>query len=335
MNNHYLLPSITRIAPLADQSFSVQTLPKEQWETGDYAAFTVNERPTGYNEIELPTGRMVELVRGDRFIGAFGVREATREGTGTWRAAEPKGRMHALTSAGLMGQLTSKSPYRPAFLSVEYQGHVMINGEKATMRRFVQSIPDRPFQTPTVLVTGTSMSAGKTTVAKIIIRRLKRMGHRVLGAKLTGAGRYRDIQGMGDAGADWIYDFVDVGLPSTVCPENKYRSRVSELLSMMAGEAADVAVVEIGSSPLEPYNGEPAIESVSHVVECMTLAATDPYAVRGVMDALDMKPDFACGPATNTEAGRRLTRELCNVPVLNVVDPANRADLDAILDEVL
>ena len=45
----------------------------------------------------------------------------------------------------------------------------------------------------------------------------------VIGTKLTGAGRYRDILAMQDAGADYIFDFVDAGLPSTVVSEREYR----------------------------------------------------------------------------------------------------------------
>lgn len=58
---------------------------------------------------------------------------------------------------------------------------------------------------------------------------------------------------MHDAGADAIYDFVDVGLPSTICPEAEYRSALDGLMSRVAGVDADPAVVEVGASPLEPY----------------------------------------------------------------------------------
>ena len=44
--------------------------------------------------------------------------------------------------------------------------------------------------------------AGKTTVAKVIIRHLRHAGLRVAGTKLTGAGRYRDVLSMSDAGAE-------------------------------------------------------------------------------------------------------------------------------------
>jgi len=101
--------------------------------------------------------------------------------------------------------------------------HVFVNGKKTTMRDFVSILPERPFTLPVVLIVGTSMSAGKTSSARIIVRLLKEAGLKVIGAKLTGAGRYRDILSVRDAGADWIFDFVDVGLPSTVCPEEEYR----------------------------------------------------------------------------------------------------------------
>ena len=65
---------------------------------------------------------------------------------------------------------------------------------------------------------------------------------------------------MGDAGADAIFDFVDAGLPSTVCPTDVYRQAVRQLLSRMASTDVDVAVIEVGASPLEPYNGDVAVE---------------------------------------------------------------------------
>ncbi len=61
----------------------------------------------------------------------------------------------------------------------------------------------------------------------------------VVGAKLTGAGRYRDILAMQDTGADYIFDFVDAGLPSTVVPEREYLDALRNLLSRMAAVEAD------------------------------------------------------------------------------------------------
>lgn len=327
--------SLTRIAPLSERPFVVEPIPRSEWATGDYVVAEVDRLPRGFNTIETPTGCMVEVTKGSQIVGALGDREATLEVTGTWRDVEEDGCMSVLTSAGLLGKLTSRSPFMSSLISVAYRGHVCLEGEKATMRRFVPPVPSREYAIPTVLMTGTSMSAGKTSAAKVIVRQLKRAGLKVLGAKLTGAGRYRDIQQVADAGADWIYDFVDVGLPSTVVPEDEYVAVLHELLSMMAAEPADVAVVEIGSSPLEPYNGEAAIEAIEHAVQCTVLAASDPYAVYGVMQAFRMEPDIVCGIATNTHAGIRLIEKLCGVTALNVMEPEAIPDLNRILSEAL
>ena len=175
------------------------------------------------------------------------------------------------------------------------------------------------------------MSAGKTTTSRIIIRELKKLGFKILGAKLTGAGRYRDTLTMGDAGADAIYDFVDVGLPSTVCDPEEYKNALIQLLSMMEQEQPDIAVFEIGASPLEPYNGATAIELLGRNIKSVVLCASDPYGVYGVMKAFKLKPDLVSGIATNTEAGVQLIEKLSGVRALNLMDPENRPEMIEII----
>lgn len=104
-------------------------------------------------------------------------------------------------------------------ISLTYRGHVLVDGEKTTMSDFVPPAPERRFELPVVLLMGTSMSAGKTSSAKAIVRLLKEAGLQVIGAKLAGAASYSDTLGMQDAGADITFDFVDAGLPSTAVSE--------------------------------------------------------------------------------------------------------------------
>lgn len=335
MDDLRMYTSLTRIAPLAEREVTVQSLPRNAWATGDYVVGRVSAPPRGYSEIENPSGRMVEVAEGVEVVGALGVRQATLEVNGTWEQIGEDGHMQLLTSAGLFGKMTSASPHTKALIPLTYAGHVHLEGAKATMRRFVSSAPQQPFAVPTVLLTGTSMSAGKTTAAKVIIRLLRAAGLQVLGAKLTGAGRYRDILHMADAGAHPIFDFVDAGLPSTVHPEGAYTRILHELLARMAAAEPDVAVVEIGASPLEPYNGEVAIAAIAKSVRCKVLAASDPYAAYGVMEAFGMQPDFVCGIAANTDAGIALIEALCDVPALNVMDPDARPVLRRILADTL
>ena len=203
------------------------------------------------------------------------------------------------------------------------------------MRRFMPPVPERSFETPTVLLIGSSMSAGKTTAARKVIRTLKKLGLKVLGGKLSGAGRYRDILSMHDVGADFVFDFVDVGLPSTVVPTEEYEVCLRELLSIFAGAEVDVAVLEIGASPLEPYNGDMAFRAIEKCVRCTILCASDPYSVVGVMDAFGVRPDLVSGVATNTYAGVDLIEKLSGVKAVNVLNPTYLPEMEQVLCEKL
>jgi len=326
--------SLTRISPLPQGGFAVDPRPVDAWQTGDYVVCEVTTA-SGIKHLELTSGRMIDVVRGDRFVAVLGKRAATLESTGDWREVDATGEMHLLTGAGLVGKIISRSPFLPAPMSIRYEGHAVLNDAIATMRRFVPAVPERPFRTPTILLIGTSMSSGKTTAGQALVRRMVQSGRRVLAAKVTGAARYKDILCMSDAGAEWIYDFVDVGLPSTVHLEDEYRQFAGELLSRMAGEPADVAVVELGASPLEPYNGTAAILLLSQATRCTVLAASDAYAARGFVDASGIRPNLICGPAANTQAGIAFTEQLCGIKALNLSNPLDNQDLDRVVEECL
>jgi len=335
MHDRLIRSSLTRISDLSGRSFSVHDLPRDDWATGDYVVGEVRDA-SGYRSIELPNGREMEIAEADRVIGAFGVRYATLEMTGSWRSIESDGVFHSLTRAGLFGAEESRSTLVDAPPTLAYSGHITRDGSKVRMEDFVTAAPDADFTTPTVLLVGTSMSAGKTTAARIVTRRLKGMGLTVLGAKLAGAGRFRDVLSVHDAGADWIFDFVDAGLPSTIGPETVIRPAIRNLLSRMAGFDADAAVIEVGASPLEPYHGATVIEELGDAVQMTILCASDPYAVIGVQRAFDMiEPDLVTGIATNTAAGVHLLEKLTRLPALNIRDPEAHERLDRALQDRL
>lgn len=327
-----LFTSLTRISDLATVPFDTAELERSSWDTGDYVVAQMLETAHGPAQLELQSGRQTFPMEGDLVVGAFGIRHATLESVGSWREIGDDLTFRALTGAGLFGKETSKSSFSPNLLRLRYAGHVVREGRPVRMKDFVPAAPDAKLTAPMVLIVGTSMSAGKTMSAKVIIRRLKvDLGLKVVGAKLTGAGRYRDVLSMEDAGADAIFDFVDVGLPSTVCPEDEYRDALHRLMSLIAVEQPDVVVAEGGASPLEPYNGEALISEVGHLVKLTVLSASDPYAVVGVMRGFDFEPDLITGIATNTVAALELVSELTGLPALDVVDRGSWPELTQIL----
>ena len=158
---------------------------------------------------------------------------------------------------------------------------------------------------------------------------------RVVGAKFTGAGRYRDTLSYGDAGAEAILDFVDAGLPSTVVSEQRFDEAMRYMLSRIAAVGPDVLLAEAGASPMEPYNGAIAIDALSEHVVFVVLCASDPYAVVGVQTAFGLRPDLITGPATNTTAGIALAEKLTQLPALNLMDPASLPALRKLLKKAL
>jgi hypothetical protein len=321
MQVRHAFTSVARISDLADGNFEVRALARTQWADADYVAAAVTGRPSSLYRFELTDGRLAEAMEGALAIGALGTRAATLEATGDWRAVSEDGVMHALTGAGLFGKATSIAPSLPRLMTLRYEGHVTRDGKKVTMGDFLPSMPSVDFATPVVLLIGTSMSAGKTTTGRIIIRELKAAGLRVAAAKLTGAGRYRDILSFHDAGADSIVDFVDAGLPSTVVSASRFQRAMAYMLAKIARSAPDVLVAEAGASPLEPYNGDTAVSALRDHIRCTVLCASDPYAVLGVREAFNLAPDLVTGPAANTRAGIELVDKLTGIEALNAMEP--------------
>ena len=94
---------------------------------------------------------------------------------------------------------------------------------------------------------------------------------------------------------------------------------------------ADIAVVEAGASPLEPYNGDTATAMLGDNIRMTLLCASDPYSVVGMMSAFKRTPDLVAGIACNTDAGQQLIHKLAGVKTLRLIDRSSYPALDAIL----
>jgi len=327
--------SLARIADFHDSNFEITDLPRSEWATGDYVEGVVIGTPTTLYRMEDRAGHMVKVEPGDWVVGAFGDRAATLEGVGSWRDVGDNGEMHALTAAGLMGCYTSFSRLLVDPLKLKYRGHLCRGDEKVRMQEFAMHCGGDAFSVPTILLVGTSMSAGKTTTGRRVCKELDRAGLNVVGAKLTGAGRYRDILSFLKTGASRIFDFVDAGLPSTVVPEDEYRAAIRPLLRCINELEPDFLVVEAGASPLEPYNGDALVDELGDNIVCTILCASDPYAVVGVEKAFGLRPDLVTGPATQTSAAVELVWKLSGLRGINIIDPAAKQRFHNFLEDKL
>jgi len=332
---YYHLTSVTRNARLQPGGFDVVALPRSDWRRGQFVAATVTGDEVLPYEVELVDGRVGSAAPGDNIVGALGTRAATLQCVGDWTAIGDDGHMVSLSMAGVFGRCTSRSPFSRTPIPLQYRGHVCGPDGPLSMEQFALQAEPRDFDVPTVLIIGTSMDAGKTFAARKVIRSLANRGHRVAAAKLTGVARRRDVLSMLDAGATEVVDFIDAGLPSTVVPEDEYRRALEPLLWSMAAAEPEVAVVEAGASPLEPYNGDACVSRLRPHTRCVILCASDPYAAQGVMSAFGVVPDLITGRATSTEAAVQLAERLTGVPALNLLDPDTKPALWRLLSDRL
>lgn len=330
-----LFGSVTRIAALPPWPFPFQPLDRSEWESGDYVVAEVLPRNLPTEGFELPNGRPCVPMAGDLLVGAFARRFATLEATGSYEDIGSDNRMSSMTEGGCFGAVTSRSRFAKRMIPLEYRGHVVHDGHKLRMSDFVPEPPHTAFEMPVVLLAGTSMSAGKTYSGRVAVRELKKLGHTVVAAKLTGAGRWHDTLSFLDAGADYTFDFIDAGLPTTVVPPVEYRDAMKGLLARMADTGATVAVIEAGASPLEPYNGGTLVDMLGDRVAFTLLAASDPYAVVGIQSAWGKEFDLVVGPTTNTNAGVALVHELAGLPALDLLDVGTHGSLRQRIEAVV
>ena len=328
------ITSIARVADFDRNPYDVRLLEQSLWESGDYVRTEVTGTRTELYAIESCSGEMLPVQPGDQVVGALGHREATLEGVGSYLDVR-QGKMNALTSAGLLGVFTSYSVLLPRPLSLHYRGHIVRNNHKITMQQFAIREKENSFTVPTILIIGTSMLAGKTVTGRRLCEVLSSAGLDVVGVKLTGAGRYRDIASFKRAGAAHVFDFVDAGLPSTVVPEQDFRAAIRPLLSHIDRLQPDYLVAETGASPLEPYNVAAAMQELGDNIVCIVLAASDPYAVVGIEKAFNVKPDLVTGPAANTSAAVALVRKLADLPAINIIDRDTLPEFTAFLSNKL
>ena len=334
--SHLVWASVTRIVDREGARVTWDRRPRDPWRSGDYVVARV-DRPDG-GLIEAPDGHRIDVEPGDMVVGVLGTRRATLEVVGDWAEVGHDGVMQTLTRAGLFGSVTSVASFaRPYVVDLTYQGHLRLDGAFQSMSDWALAAPARPAdrRTPAIVLIGTSMSSGKTTTARVLIRRLTGMGLSVAGAKLAGVARLADTLAMRDSGARATWDFVDAGLPSTVAAPEVVTRASERVLAAVDAERADILVCEVGASPLEPYRGDTVLDLLGDRIVLTVLCASDPYAVVGAIEAFGVRPDVVAGRAAATSAARALVARLSGLEALDATDPQRWSRLEEIVEDAL
>jgi hypothetical protein len=339
------IASVTRACALKREVRVSAEIPCEE---GVVVAVRVLTDKSTYNQLELPSGRMAQVKRGDVIAGALGHRQALFGYAGHLpEKLVPGDLIHLLNLGGVLGVCDSKNPDLGPPFSCEVLGSVLrfpFLGERVGEPA---RIGDGPLDlaapldardVPVVALVGSCMNAGKTAAACALVRELTHAGLEVDGAKTTGVSLRRDVLAMEDAGARRTALFTDLGVVSTTAKNAAAVTRTL-ITRLAAPPSPDVLVVELGDGLLGAYGVDAILADaeVRGVLTAVVLAANDPVAAWGGVEILrrdyGIEPVAVTGPATDNLVGTRQIEARLSVPACNARSDAER--LAAVVREAL
>jgi hypothetical protein len=301
----------------------VEITPHVEAKEGNVLAVRALMEKSVYDRLELTTGRMAKINKGDVMAGTLGYRRALKGFVGTIPDSIHAGdTIHVLNLGGVLGVCIGKNPDVGSPLEVEVLGSVMLDGKLANISQ--NALPPRedlPACPPLVVVAGTCMSAGKTVAASEIVKRFAQSGARVAAAKLSGVAALKDTLDMEDHGAFATLSFLDCGLPST--------ARVSDLapyaraiLAELAARHPDVIVLELGDGILGDYHVNSFFEhdDLVRATKAVVMCANDLVAAWGakrLMEEWRIPITVVSGPVTDNQTGTDYIGRELHLPAAN------------------
>lgn len=292
----------------------------------------LNNKST-YNTLELTSGRMAKVARGDVVVGALGHRKALFGYSGHLPETVQAGDViQLLNIGGVFGICDSATPDKgPPFdcrvlgvvLQFPYLGERIGVPARVGYKALDYNSTLNTRGIPVVALAGTCMEAGKTAAACAIVSRMRHRGLTVDAFKATGVSLRRDILAMEDAGARRSMIFTDLGVVTTTPKTGPALTR--SMLSEMASGKPDVIVFELGDGILGTYGVEAILrcEDIRSAITGLVLSANDPVAAWGgvkiMRERFGIEPCAVTGPATDNQVGVQIIQEQMNLAAFNAI----------------
>lgn len=314
------IASSTRNVPLSEE---VEISSKIEAKEGNLIVVKSLEEKSIYGEIELIDGSMSKISKGDMIVGVLGERKALKGFKGEVpQKLEVGDVVNVLNLGGILGKCTSENHNFGTSLKAEVQGTIVSSGRPVNLRKNAIEWKNHLEKiSPIILVSGTCMESGKTTVACEIIRGLKQKGYRIVGAKLTGISCLKDINKMVDYGALFSKIFTDAGMPSTTHVENVVVA-AKGILSELSKKNPDIIVAELGDGLLGGYGVTSILkdDEIMNSVKVHIFCATDPvgaYGGKKIFEELERNINIISGPTTDNDVGVECIEKELGVPAAN------------------
>jgi hypothetical protein len=332
------IASITQACALAHDLRIADEIPAEE---GVLVVVEILTDKSTYNTLELTSGRMAKLVKGDIVVGALGTRKALFGYSGhVPKSVKPGDIIQMLNIGGVLGICDSATPDKGkpfdcrvlgVVLHFPYLGERIGVPARAGYRPLDFAAKLDTQGVPVIALAGTCMEAGKTAAAAAIVARMRHRGLVVDAFKATGVSLRRDIMAFEDAGARKTMIFTDLGVITTTPRTGPALTR--SMLSDLAAGKPDVIVFELGDGLLGAYGVDAILEceDIRKSLTGVVLSANDPVAAWGgvklLRERFKVDPCLITGPATDNQVGVDIIQQQTGVRGFNAMsNPAALGD---------
>jgi hypothetical protein len=336
-----VVDKIASVTQACGLSHEIRVSPDIVCEEGVVLVVEILNTKSTYNTLELTSGRMAKITRGDVVVGALGHRKALFGYSGHIpESLKPGDVIQMLNIGGVLGICDSATPDKGkpfdcrvigTALTFPYLGERIGVPAKAGFKALDYEAPLNVRGVPVVALAGTCMEAGKTAAASAIIARMRHRGLVVDAFKATGVSLRRDILAFEDAGARRTMIFTDLGIVTTTAKCGPALTRT--MLTEMANNQPDVIVFELGDGLLGTYGVEAILRDadIKAALTAVVLSANDPVAAWGgvklLRERFGIEPCAVTGPSTDNQVGVQIIREQMGVEAFNAIsDPADLGD---------
>jgi hypothetical protein len=329
ISNNFLLPSAAFTLNRGKIKFW-KPFGKRRPKIGDLV-FGVVTNLGQHKTLENKSGRIHAIYKGTNIIAIFGNRYAPNY----YEGVIPKnitGEVDLLARSGVIGLVLTKNDQVIDPTKVKIYGYVcdkkgkILNTRDCPLISPNKAIKNSP-RSKMILVCGTSMNSGKSSVVFTCCQTLSFYGHRVKMAKVTGTASLKDILGASDAGAKPVADFSYLGYPSTYLLKKQDVLDIFNKLDLKyANNPKNYWVVEFADGINQRETRMLLMaEDVRKRIHKFIFCASDAFGAIGGIKKLrenfNLEPDLISGICSSSPLHIREIKEFINKPVLNSHNP--------------
>lgn len=320
-----IIDKIASVVKNTNIGFDVEISSQIDCREGAVLAVEVLEDKKVYNQLELVSGRLSTMHKGDILAVALGNRQALRGFVGQVPNTVAIGdTINVLNLGGVSGICMSANIKEVGeALKVKVLGAVMMNGKTVNIKDHVLFSPLEHLgkSAPLIIVSGTCMNVGKTSVAGEIIKHAKRARLKMFGAKLAGVAAMRDTESMRDYGASSVISFLDAGFPSTVHQKDAVAVAKGAIDYLSKGNP-DFIVIEFGDGIFGEYGVMSCLKDkeIQQNIIAHIGCAYDPAGAMKLVEVcteIGASIDVISGPVTDNSVGVSFVKEKLNLPGFN------------------